>query len=99
MPIETALLKHAHKAGGRIIAQCPVCAEEGLDKSGQHLVVYEDGRFACVCNPGPVGKAHRAEIFRLVGYVENRPPPKAVRICIATTRRPVNGAMLAKLSR
>lgn len=97
MPIETALLKKAHRAGSKIVAQCPVCAADGGDKSGHHLIVWDDGRFGCVVFPGPSGKAHRAEIFRLVGYLEDRPPPKAARVCGATTRQPVNEGFLSKL--
>jgi hypothetical protein len=66
-------------ANGVVIARCPACAKAGLDAHGNHLKVYRDGEFACVVNPGKDGKAHRREIWALVGkHGNSRPPIKFV---------------------
>jgi hypothetical protein len=65
MPLRTALLKKLKQRGNKTVAQCPACAEDGGDKHGQHLVIYADGRFGCVANPGD--RAHRRRIAELAG--------------------------------
>ena len=70
--IDTKKLKnviHTHKGTEAvIIAQCPACARAGYDLNKQdHLIIFEDGSFACVVNPGDEGAEHRKEIFELVG--------------------------------
>ena len=47
---------------GKITARCPACAEEDRDRSGNHLVQFDDGRFTCVIDEG-----HRPRIWELVG--------------------------------
>lgn len=54
--------------GGR----CPACAEVGKDKSGNHLIVWHDGKFACVCYPGYQGSEHRKRIFFLIGNKQQK---------------------------
>ncbi len=56
--------------GGKIIAQCPACAEEGRDQKGQHLFVTPKGEFGCVLYPGDLGHGHRQKIHALVGIKE-----------------------------
>ncbi len=51
--------------GGKIIARCPACAEDGGDRKGDHLAVFVDGHFACAANAGD--DAHRRRISALVG--------------------------------
>ena len=53
------------KSDGKIVAQCPACAECGNDTKGEHLAVFTDGRYSCVVNPQD--KAHNKLIFKLVG--------------------------------
>lgn len=53
---------------GKIEAQCPACAAAGADSTGNHLVVYPDGKYGCVANPDD--DAHRKFIFKLVGQRE-----------------------------
>jgi len=65
--INIAKLEKVKHRGGKVIARCPACAENGADKSGEHLVVYEDGRGAVGCVAYPENKPHRARIFELVG--------------------------------
>jgi hypothetical protein len=40
-------------------------AELGRDRRGEHLVVFEDGKFGCVAFPGD--SEHRKQIWKLVG--------------------------------
>lgn len=54
---------------GKITARCPVCAEEGRDRTGSHLVIFADGRFSCVADPG-----HRPRIWELVGIRRDLDP-------------------------
>ena len=57
--------------GGQIYARCPACAEGGGDTSGQHLIIYPDGRFGCCVHPRD--KQHRKRIFALVGRKKSLP--------------------------
>ncbi len=68
--IDTTRLMHVRRNGsGKIIAQCPACAEAGGDKSGEHLVIMADGKFGCIAYPGMDGEQHRKRIFELAGNV------------------------------
>jgi hypothetical protein len=69
--LDLALLQKKKERAGRIIAQCPACAELGGDSSGEHLAVFPDGRFACAANAGD--HAHRQRIFEMIGRVERQP--------------------------
>lgn len=78
--ILTSHLQHSRPfADGRIVAQCPACAEAGYDKSGNHLTVWPSGKWSCCVNPGD--KAHNRRIFELCGAknairrVCSPPPP------------------------
>ena len=50
---------------GTLIARCPACAEQGHDSKGEHLILYADGKFGCVANPGD--KPHRQRVWALAG--------------------------------
>lgn len=51
--------------GGQWITQCPVCADEGHDKSGDNLRISGDGKKFCCWYGGQPGKIHTAgEIIR-----------------------------------
>lgn len=54
---------------GRYNARCPACAETGHDTTGNHLIVFPDGRFGCVVSPGDGEEAreHRRTVLRLAG--------------------------------
>lgn len=67
LKIDLDKLENVHPNGDRHKAQCPACAEEGGDDSGNHLIVYEDGRFGCVMFQGDEGKEHRRRILELAG--------------------------------
>ena len=45
-------LKKVVQKDGKFEAQCPACATAGADSTGNHLVVYPNGKYGCVANPG-----------------------------------------------
>lgn len=49
----------------KTVAQCPACAESGMDKGGRHLVLYPGGKFGCVAHPGD--HEHTRRIWHLAG--------------------------------
>jgi hypothetical protein len=59
------LEKVRYQASGKLTARCPACAEGESDRTGNHLVVFPDGRFACAAYPGDGD--HRRRIYALVG--------------------------------
>jgi hypothetical protein len=71
LKLDLDLLQKRKDRGGKIIAQCPACSENGGDKSGEHLAVFADGRFACAALAGD--SAHRKRIFDLIGRVDYLP--------------------------
>jgi len=70
MSIDLSKLESVRTSGNKTIARCPACAEMGQDRKGYHLVVSNDGKFACVIFRGESGHDHRKHIFRLVGPKE-----------------------------
>jgi hypothetical protein len=73
MPLRTDRLENAKERNGKLTARCPACAAAGQDATGNHLVVFPDGKFGCVANPGD--SLHRQEIFRLIGDHTSCQPP------------------------
>jgi putative DNA primase/helicase len=69
---QSKLEKVKHKDGGIVTARCPVCAEQGHDKTGNHLSIFPNGRFGCVQFPRDEGKEHRKRIFALVGVPDEK---------------------------
>jgi len=63
----TLLQKARRHASGKIIARCPACAETGNDRTGNHLAIFPDGRFACAAHPGD--SDHRKRIHALAGNI------------------------------
>lgn len=76
----TLLEKVRHHASGKITARCPACAESGGDRTGNHLVIFPDGRFACVAHAGDAN--HRQRIFALAG-IQSEPHPEQRRKWLA----------------
>lgn len=70
--INLALLEKVKQRGGKIIARCPACAEDQRDRSGEHLAIFPDGRFACSAHAGD--HEHRRRIFALVGLADDSSP-------------------------
>lgn len=65
MPLDSKLLENVTTTNGKTTARCPACKECGSDDGGDHLVIYPDGKYGCVMNPGD--KGHTKRIFELVG--------------------------------
>lgn len=66
--LDLAKLKHVHEhptKDGVKLAQCPVCAAADSDKTGNHLIIYADGRYGCAAHQDDA--EHRSEIFALAG--------------------------------
>ena len=59
------LEKRIELPGGILRARCPACAENGQDKTGEHLRIYPDGRYGCCVHPKD--REHRKRIFALAG--------------------------------
>ena len=62
-------LENAKVKGQKTVAACPACREAGHDKQGNHLIIYEGGKFGCAANEGD--SDHRKAIFSLVGVKDN----------------------------
>ena len=60
--LNIALLEKVRHLPGKITARCPACAEEGHDRTGNHLVIFDGGKFSCIADEG-----HRRRIRELVG--------------------------------
>lgn len=71
MSIDMSRLENVRRSGNKTVARCPACAESGQDKKGNHLIISNDGKFACVMFQGVCGHEHRKRIFRLVGIKES----------------------------
>ncbi len=75
--IDQTTLQNVKVKSGYITAKCPACAETECDKKGNHLIVYDSGKFACVQHQGKAGGEHRKRIFALVGVSSGlKLPPK-----------------------
>jgi len=61
----TRLEKVRRNPTGKITARCPACAEDGGDRTGNHLVIFPDEKFACAARAGDGD--HRKRIMALVG--------------------------------
>ena len=70
MIIDILKLENCKKFGNKIVSRCPACQELGQDKTGNHLIIYEDGRFGCVVYPSGSGTEHRKRIFQLIGKLQ-----------------------------
>ncbi len=67
MSLDPSRLENRQEREGKVTARCPACGEEDQDRKGEHLVLYPDGRFACVVYPGEGGASHRQRIWVLAG--------------------------------
>lgn len=78
MPLNLSRLENIQVRGDKRTARCPACAESGHDSTGEHLVIYADGRFGCVVAPGDV--EHRRVIWKLAGgETDSKQPVRPVR--------------------
>jgi hypothetical protein len=81
MSLDLSKLENVRKDGQKTIARCPACAEKGQDHSGDHLVIYPDGRYGCVSNPKE--HEHNKAIYRLAGdgkYAGRGPIPVEIKV-------------------
>jgi len=70
MSIDITKLEKVKSKGNKTIARCPACADLGQDRTGDHLIINEDGSFACVIYQGIEGRDHRKRVFGLAGIKE-----------------------------
>jgi len=70
MRLDLAKLENVVNHGKKTTARCPACAENGMDRKGDHLCIQSDGRFGCVMHQGESGRDHRRRIFALAGAKE-----------------------------
>lgn len=77
--LDHAKLEHVRSRGAKLIARCPACAELGADKTGNHLLIGEDGRYTCINYRGSEGIEHRKRIHALAGVttINSKPFPVA----------------------
>lgn len=71
MKLNLDRLEKVRQRGSKIIARCPACAEMERDRSGDHLVVFPSGLFACAAHQGD--REHAIRILQLAGSDERRP--------------------------
>jgi len=67
MSLNIENIENVKHQGSRIIARCPVCAEQGHDNKGEHLFIDKQGRYSCIIYPAETGKEHRKRIYELIG--------------------------------
>ena len=83
--LDLSNLEAAKKRGDKIIARCPVCATDGGDRRGEHLVIYATGQYGCCACPGDA--EHKRAIFSLAGS-KDAPQGTQSRIIRRTNQRP-----------
>ncbi len=93
MSLDLSRLEKVRKRIGKIVARCPACAEEDHDQNGEHLVIFPNGSFACVANPGEGGRKHRQRIYALA----SDPVLRKRGACVIRVRRPA-GARLPEVA-
>lgn len=69
--LDLARLENAKQRNGKTTAACPACRAAGGDKTGNHLVIFANGKFGCCACPDD--PEHRKLIFELVGTREEKP--------------------------
>jgi hypothetical protein len=89
MSLDLARLENVRKRIGKIVARCPACAEQDHDQKGEHLVIFPNGSFACVANPGTEGHKHRQRIFTLA----SDPVLRKRGACVVWVRRPAGSKL------
>lgn len=86
MSLDLGRLRFVRRVNGKMVAQCPACAEAGHDRHGKnHLVVWSSGQFACVSNPGD--KGHRKRIWELAGDRRAKAPLPSMAVARRGWRR------------
>lgn len=83
--IDESKLVKPRKAGSKVIAQCPACAEAGRDKACDHFALFESGAFHCIADDSA---EHRERIFALIGKPEGKTRQPFAPIYVKPVRRP-----------
>jgi hypothetical protein len=93
--LDTSKLENVRERNGKTTAACPACREAGHDRSGEHLVLFEDGKFGCVAYPGDDAEArnHRKSVFRLSGVQSKRAAQTVKSEPIKCAFSPIIGAL------
>ncbi len=73
--LELSRLNNLKRRGNKVEAQCPACAAAGTDRSGNHLVIFDEGRGKWGCTVYAGDKQHRREIAELAGLRVRAFPP------------------------
>ena len=103
MSLDVAKLEKVRElAGGIVQARCPACAEDGHDRSGEHLRIYPDGRFGCCVHPKD--GEQRKRIWALAGCKLHLSPSESVSLRLKTPPampavRSVKAALTARTPR
>ncbi|MCX6877903.1 MAG: hypothetical protein NTW21_29430 [Verrucomicrobia bacterium] len=84
MSLDLSRLQNVRQCGVKTIARCPACTEDDRDETGEHLVIYQNGKFGCVTCPGAAGHEHRKRILALAGD----PATRRRGACVIRVRRP-----------
>ena len=96
MSLDQSRLENVHPSGGKVLSRCPACAEQGGDKTGDHLFQAADGKWGCIQFPGDAGKDHRKRIFEMVGVQDLAPAtPNAApfKSCVPPTKSTKNDSV------
>ncbi len=63
-------------AKGSYVGRCPACAQDGRDKSGNHLIIYANGKYGCAANKED--KEHTNLIYQLIGKNSTGSPSEVI---------------------
>ena len=91
MRLDLSRLQHVQHRGEKLVAQCPACAADGGDASGEHFVRFTNGGWGCVAFPG--NREHRRRIAALLGSAESSPFPSSAPFscrAVPPKRRPLS---------
>jgi hypothetical protein len=83
MSLDETKLRNLRRTGGKAVAACPACRENGQDHRGDHLFIAHSGRFGCVLYKGssPAACTHRRRIWQLAGgpaIIGSRVPKRVI---------------------
>ena len=68
LSLDTSKLENVKTRGSKTTAACPACRAAGGDKKGDHLVIFQGGKYGCAAFQGD--KPHRQEIFAHAGILK-----------------------------
>lgn len=82
--LDSSKLENVKTRGRKTIAACPACRAVGEDNKGEHLVMFDNGKFGCIAHEDD--SSHRKEVFSLVGIPDKpvTPSPKPKKQLVET---------------